>query len=270
MGSHLVDALVDREDDVFVFDTKLSGDNENDRASYFDFPLDRTWVELLQGVSVVFHCAAIGRTPWAIQDPVLCWETNTMASVKLLEACRMANVPRVVLSSSNIVYAADTPYKASKLAMEEAAKVYHELYGLSVVCLRYANTYGPRQREDGIGPNVFPALRKSLREEGFIRITGNGEQSRDFIHVSDVVRANLLAVAQDVSGVYDICTGKNTSMLEIARMLKATLRHVPEREGDVKHIRQDPLPAVEQLGFVSTVKLEDGIWDCFEREQVAA
>jgi UDP-glucose 4-epimerase len=269
IGSHIVDALVERGDEVFVFDMEVSGDNENPGASYFKFALDRTWTELLQGVSAVFHCAAIARTPWCIEDPVLAWETNTLGSVRLLEACRKAQVPRVVLSSSNVVYNPGNPYAASKTAMEEAAAVYTKLYDLSTVCLRYANTYGPRQREDGIGPNVFPALRKSLREDGFIRISGNGEQSRQFIHVSDVVRANLLAAVQDVTGNFDICTGTNTSMLEIARMLKAPIQHVPEREGDIKHIRQDPVPAIEQLGFVSTVKLYDGIWDCFDREKVA-
>jgi UDP-glucose 4-epimerase len=256
IGSHLVDALNERGDDVTVVDSANDGKN---------ILHGELWQ--LYEADVVFHTAAIARTPWAIADPELCWNTNLMGSVRVLEAARQGGVKRVVLSSSNIVYAAETPYKASKLAMEEAAKVYTELYGLSTICLRYANTYGPRQREDGIGPNVFASLRKSLREKGYIEITGDGEQSRDFIHVSDVVYANLLAAESDATGPLDICTGVNFSMNEIAKLIGADVHYLPEREGDIKHIRQGPSEAWEKLGFRAEVKLEDGIWDSFPEQK---
>jgi UDP-glucose 4-epimerase len=261
IGSHLVDALVGRGDEVMVLDCATEG-NENPGAKYGTIGLgDVDFGE----TDVIFHCAAVGRTPWAIADPMLCWETNLMASVQLLEAARKAKVKRVVLSSSNIVYAAETPYKASKLAMEHAARVYTELYGLSTICLRYANTYGTRQSEDGIGPNVFASLRKSLREKGHVEITGDGEQSRDFIHVSDVVRANLIAAESAVTGEFDICTGRNISMNEIAQILNVDVRYTEEREGDIKHIRQDPLSAYEALDFLPRLTLEEGIWDSFPK-----
>lgn len=269
MGSHLVDALVERGDEVMVFDNGSSGDNENPAVDYFD--VDLGWHRVaFDEFDAVFHTAAIGRTPHAIADPVECWQTNLMGSVRILEACREAEVPRVVLSSSNIVYAAETPYKASKLAMEDAARVYTELYGLSTICLRYSNVYGPRQREDGIGPNAFASMRKSLREKGYVEITGDGEQSRGWIHVSDVVRANLLAAESKVTGHLDIATGVNHSMNAVARLIDAPVKYLPEREGDIKHIRQGSFEALRKLGFKARVQLEDGIWDSFERPQVAA
>jgi UDP-glucose 4-epimerase len=270
IGSHLVDALVERGDEVDVVDNCSSGENENPGASYVDLGIHQISGGFYRDFDAVFHTAAIGRTPWAVADPVRCWETNLLASVRLLEGCRQAEVPRVVLSSSNIVYAAETPYKASKLAMEEAAKVYTELYGLSTICLRYSNVYGKRQREDGIGPNAFASMRKSLREKGYVEITGDGEQGRDWTHVSDVVEANLLAAESEVTGTYDITSGCHYSMNDIVRLLDCPVRYVPEREGDIKEIRQDPTPAAFELGFAAKVALEDGIWDCFERSAVGS
>ena len=261
IGSHLVDALIERGDEVGVLDNGVSGDNVNPDAEYLVWDLRDA--PNLTGYEAIFHTAAIGRTPWAIADPILCWQTNLMASVKLLEAAKRDEVKRVVLSSSNIVYAAETPYKASKLAMEHAAKVYADLYELPTICLRYANVYGSRQREDGIGPNVFASLRKTLAEKGHVEITGDGNQSRDFIHVSDVVKANLLAAQSETTGEYDICTGINWSMNQIAGLLQAKVVHIGERRGDIRHIRQDPVPASQDLGFVASVKLEDGITDSF-------
>jgi UDP-glucose 4-epimerase len=180
----------------------------------------------------------------------------------VLEAARRKGVGRVVLSSSNIVYAAETPYKHSKLAMEALAHTYTELYGLSTICLRYSNVYGPGQREDGPGPNVFAAFRKSLREDGRITITGDGEQSRDFTHVSDIARANLLASRSDYTGTLDLCTGRNVSMNYVAKELfKAPVVYVGDRKGDIKHIIQKPDAAKAKLGWEATVTLEDGIKD---------
>lgn len=264
IGGHLVDALVERGDEVIVLDNGSSGDNSNDLAAYFPDDLTAPFLPVwVPEVDCIFHTAAIGRTPAAIADPVKCWDTNLMASVRLLEAARRAEVPRVVLSSSNIVYAAETPYKQSKLAMEGAARVYHDLYGLSTICLRYANTYGPRQREDGIGPNIFASFRKSLREKGCIEVTGDGEQSRQFIHVSDVVKANLLAAESKATGEYDITTGRSHSLNQIAKILDREVVYTEEREGDVRHIPQSPDRAAQVLGFSAQVPLEKGIWDSF-------
>ncbi len=265
IGSHVVDALVAAGHGVLVLDNRLSGDNENPGATYVDADIRK--LEAIEshfaGRDGVFHLAAIARTPWCVDDPILAYETNVMGSVNVLEAARKQGVKRVVLSSSNIVYAAETPYKQSKLAMEAIANVYAELYGLSNVCLRYSNVYGKRQREDGPSPNVFAAFRKSLREQGHVNITGDGEQTRDFTHVTDIARANLLAMESDYQGpALDVCTGRNVSMNYVVKELfKAPVVYIDERRGDIKHIVQDPKPVTTVLNWKPTVELEAGIKD---------
>ncbi|HTR18385.1 MAG TPA: NAD-dependent epimerase/dehydratase family protein [Candidatus Paceibacterota bacterium] len=265
IGSHIVDALLKDGHGVTVIDNGLCGDNKNAGATYVTADIRR--IEDIEkhfdGVDGAFCTAAIARTPWCIEDPVLCYETNVLGSLNVLEAARRKGVKRVVLSSSNIVYAAETPYKQSKLAMEAIAAVYASLYGLSNVCLRYSNVYGTRQREDGPSPNVFASFRKTLRETGHITLTGDGEQSRDFTHVSDVARANLLAMKSTYNGEpIDVCTGRNVTMNYVAKELfKAPIEYIGDRKGDIKHIIQKPERAGELLGWKPTVALEEGVKD---------
>ncbi len=264
IGSHMVDLLVEKGHTVTVIDNGLSGDNKNDMASYIDADIRRfSDIEKhFSGIDGVFHMAAIARTPWCIEDPILCYETNMMGSVNVLEAARKNNVKKVILSSSNIVYAADTPYKHSKLNMESVGLVYNSLYNFPNVCLRYSNVYGKRQREDGVSPNVFASFRKAFREKGFIEITGDGEQSRDFTHVSDITRANLLAMESDYTGVLDVCTGRNVTMNYVAsELFKAPVKHIGERVGDIKHIIQKPNDIEKILSWKAMVTLEEGIKD---------
>lgn len=275
IGSHIVDALDEVGVSVTVLDNGLSGANENPGADYgedadendirFSFDVDQAfhWSE----PDVVFHCAAIARTPWCIEDPVLCYETNVMGTLNVLEAARRemtvnGRAVRVVLSSSNITLAAPTPYWASKRALEDMVEVYSKLYGVSVMALRYSNVYGERQSEEGLSPNVFAAFRKAKRETGRITLTGDGEQTRDFTHVTDIVRGNLLAGNSKWCGVLDLCTGRNVTMNYVARELFGSdVEYIDERVGDVKHIVQDPGRAKEILGWVPIIRLEDGIKD---------
>jgi UDP-glucose 4-epimerase len=266
IGSHMVDLLVEQNGaEVVVIDNGLSGENHNDKAQYINADIRRfdDIAEYFKGVDVVFHFAAIARTPWCVEDPILCYETNVLGPVNVMEAARKNGVKRVVLSSSNIVYAGETPYKHSKLGMEAIASVYATpLYNLSTVCLRYSNVYGKRQREDGVAPNVFAAFRKAFRENGEVTVTGDGEQSRDFTHVSDIVRANFLASQVSYNGNIDLCTGKNVTMNYVVKELfKAPVRYIEERKGDIKHIIQSPANAKEILGWEAKVALEDGIKD---------
>lgn len=262
IGSHLVDKLVENFD-VFVIDNGLSGSNVNPKATYYDADIRslENILDRFKDIDCVFHMAAIPRTVWCIDDPVLCYETNVLGSLNVLQAALKNNVKRVVLTSSNIVYAADTPYKASKLAMEEIAKVYSSLYSLSTVCLRNSNVYGTRQREDGIGPNCFASIKKSIKENGYIEITGDGEQTRDFTHVSDIIQANILAMDSDITGNIDLCTGRNVSLNYVASLFKAPIKYIPDRRGDIKHIIQNNTESQNLLGWKAEVSLEEGIKD---------
>jgi len=268
IGSHLVDALLNEGCEVLVVDNLTSGYREQVdlRAEFeqMDIAAPAQFARLVHDRKPdgIFHCAALARTPWCIEDPLLTLHNNVTGTVSVLDAARRAEIKRVVLSSSNVVYAAETPYKASKLSGERWAKAYVDSYGMSVVSLRYSNVYGPRQSEEGPSPNVFAALRKSAREKGFVEITGDGEQTRDFTHVYDIVRGQMLAMCAAYCGALDLCTGKNYSLNDVAKFFKVPVHYLPERPGDIKHIIQNPEPAFRLLGWSATIPLPLGIKDC--------
>lgn len=265
IGSHLVDSLLNAGHDVIILDNLLSGfeKNVNPKATLHlcDIRTLSTFIQYFEGVDGVFHLAAIARTPWCVEDPVLAYETNVMGTLNVLEAARKNNVRRVVMTSSNVVYAFWTPYRSSKEALEQLAKVYTDMYGLLVVCLRNSNVYGTRQSELGPSPNVFSALRKSKKEKGYVMISGDGTQSRDFTHVSDIVSGHIAAMNTTITGVYDLCTGTNYTLNDVAAYFDCEVRYGPERPGDVKHIFQDPTPAFEKLGWKAKITLEQGMKD---------
>lgn len=266
IGSHMVDRLIADGHEVVAFDSLLTGDqgNVNPNAQFLlgDVRSIDQLCAAAKDVDGIFHFAAIARTPWTIEDPILAMETNVMGTTNVLEAARRLKIKRVVLSSSCVVYAAETPYKASKMAGELIATAYTEMFGMSILSFRYSNVYGPRQSEEGPSPNVFAALRKTKRETGGkVHITGDGEQTRAYTHVSDIVEGNWLAMNSDAIGVLDLTTGVYTSMNEVAKLFNAEIVYIPERKGDVKHIKQDSTSAKRILGWEAKVKIEDGIKD---------
>jgi UDP-glucose 4-epimerase len=264
IGSHLVDELVRQGHDVTIIDNLLSGHHVNPGARLVKGDVRNLdgIASFCQGADGIFHLAAIARTPWCIDDPILAYETNVMGTLNVLEAARRLDIKRVVLSSSNVEGSASTPYRTSKAALESLADMYADLYGISTVSLRYASVYGTRQSELGPSPNVFAAFRKSKRESGHVVIFGDGEQTRDFTHVSDVVRGNILAMNDEkCGGVLDICTGHTTSLNDASSHFKCDVWHEPERIGDVKHATQDPTDARLKLGFVAAIRIDEGIHD---------
>jgi UDP-glucose 4-epimerase len=267
IGSHLVDKLITLGHDVIILDNLLSGSerNINKKAKFFNCDIRQlaNIIEYFKDLDGVFHLAAIARTPWCIENPILAYETNVIGTLNVLEASRQNNIKRVVMTSSNVVYAFFTPYRSSKEALENLGKVYNNMYGLSVVCLRNSNVYGSRQSELGPSPNVFSALRKTKKEKNYIEITGDGSQSRDFTHVSDIVEGHICAMNTDVIGEFDLCTGINHSLNEIASFFDCDVKYIPERSGDIKHIYQDPTPALENLKWKAKVTLEEGMKDFF-------
>ena len=130
--------------------------------------------------------------------------------------------------------------------------------------MRYSNVYGPRQSEDGPSPNVFASLRKSKRELGKLIITGDGEQTRNYTHVSDIVLGNLLAMFNDYCGVLDLCTGVSISLNQVSKYFNCPVEYIDERPGDVKHIIQNPNEAFRVLSWKFEKSLENGIIDVLE------
>jgi UDP-glucose 4-epimerase len=270
IGSHLVDKLIEQNHKVIILDNLLSGSekNINTKAQFINCDIRKieNIVKYFSDIDGVFHLAAIARTPWCIENPILAYETNVMGTLNVLESARLAGIKRVVMTSSNVVYAFNTPYRSSKEALESLAKVYTDMYGLSVICLRNSNVYGTRQSELGPSPNVFSALRKSKRENGYLLITGDGEQTRNYTHVSDIVNGHIMAMNTNVLGVYDLCTGINITLNTIAKFFDCPIKYIDERPGDVKHIYQDPNPAFEALGWKAKITIEEGMEDFFSDE----
>lgn len=269
IGSHLVDKLIFNNHEVVIIDNLLSGykKNINNKAIFYELDINEKNLSIIfneNNFDGVFHLAAIARTPWCIDNPILAYNTNVMGTLYILECCRKFNVRRVVLTSSNVIYAFWTPYRSSKEALESLARVYIDMYGLSVVCLRNSNVYGQRQSNEGPSPNVFAALRKSKKEKGYLTITGDGEQSRDFTHVYDIVDGHIKAMNCNATGNIDLCTGVNTTLNKVANYFESDIIYIDERSGDMKHIYQDPKESYEKLGWKSTINLDDGMKDFFK------
>jgi UDP-glucose 4-epimerase len=265
IGSHLVDRLRALGHEVSILDDLSSAAVPIPASNLFRPVLvEGEWTESREDYSYewIFHLAAVSRTPWAIKNPVRCNRVNVQGSLTVMKFARLTKA-RLVLASSNIVYGSPNPYKASKIAMEQYAEAYRDLYGLNVITLRYSNVYGPRMRWDD--PICLAAMRRSAREKGYIELTGDGTQSRDFTHVQDIVNGTIKAAESDYIGdPIDLCTGQTFSMEEMALCFGVPIHYVPDRPGDTKHIVQDPEPARDILKWVSTIDVEDGIADVID------
>ena len=234
----------------------------------------------MSGVHLVLHQAALVSVPLSIDNPLSCYETNVQGTLNLLSAALQNGVDRIVLASSSAVYGQSdrpvaedgpkaplSPYAASKLAMEEAALLFHRIYGLPTICLRYFNVYGPRQRPDSPYAAVIPAFIQSMLAGKPPVIFGDGNQRRDFVHVADVVRANLLAAESDsaVGQVLNISGGGAVTINELAEILHRIIPdapppvHAPPREGDIYFSEAVLDRADRTLGYRPAVGLEEGL-----------
>ncbi len=287
IGSNLADALLRAGHEVRIIDDLATGRVENlpGDAAFFEGSI--TDLELLDqaidGVEVVFHQAALGSVARSVDDPLTSDDANTHGTLAVLHAAHRAGVRRVITASSSSVYGgADvrptpestplnprSPYAVTKLVGEHYARVFHELYGLETVALRYFNVYGPRQRPDSQYAAVIPLFIDALRAGRSPQVHGDGRQSRDFAFVEDVVRANVLAAsapAERCSGrAFNIAGGKEQSLLDLLAILRDLLdrdvaaTHVDPRPGDVRHSYADLSAARDALGYVPEISLAEGL-----------
>ena len=267
IGGHLVRKLVELGHEVIVVDLDSEKFDRLPTVGCFEIDIcDPVMHELVRyfkeqpgSLDVIFHLAAVSRTVPAMENPVRCIETNVLGTCNVLEAARQYNVPRVVVSSSNVVYAGATPYRDSKRAVDEMVNTYIQLYDQPVIGLRYSNVYGPGIPKGD--PAVFAMLRDSHCEHGYATVTGDGTQTRDFTHVSDIVEGNLKAWQSNYRGTLDLCTGVQTSINNACAMLKIPVKYIDPRPGDIQAMVQDRDPALTHLGWKSTITIEDGISD---------
>lgn len=285
IGSNISRLLLDSGHEVVIYDNLSSGYRRNLetlKESVF-VQGDVRDAELLQktmvGVDTVFHLAASVGNVRSIEHPIEDSEINVIGTLNVLEAARQNNVRKIVYSSSAGIFGElkhlpiredhpvepDSPYGASKLAAEKHCLAYAKLYDIEAVCLRYFNVFGINQRYDAYG-NVIPIFAHQMLRQEKLTIFGDGEQTRDFVNVKDVARANLKAAStQGLSGAFNIASGTTITINRLVELMgeageiTAAVQHGPPRKGDVRHSRADITAAREAFGFAPTVELADGL-----------
>jgi UDP-glucose 4-epimerase len=288
IGSALARALVARGDDVLVLDNFSSGKRENLKdvstglavveGDILDASvLDRAFA----GADVVFHEAAIPSVPRSLAAPLASHNANATGTLNVLEAARRCQVRRVVYAGSSSAYgeppslpvvesmapAPLSPYAASKLAGEHYCRVYARVFGVQAVILRYFNVFGPRQDPNSQYAAVIPRFITAALQRQPATVFGDGEQSRDFCFIDNVVEANLRAADADgVSGkIFNIACGTGTSLNRVLALLGESLarpiaaRHEPARAGDVRHSLADIAQAKAMLGYTAAVDFPTGL-----------
>ena len=286
IGSNLVKRLLGLKYEVTVLDDLSSGFRKNLRADprltlvEGDVRDGKAVRRAIEGAASVFHLAASVGNKRSIDDPFHDAEVNVLGTLNVLEEVRRAGAGRLVVSSSAGIFGElktlpiredhpvepDTPYGSTKLCAEKLSLAFAKLYGFGVVCLRYFNVYGPNQRFDAYG-NVIPIFVFKLLRGEPLTIFGDGEQTRDFINVRDVVQANLKGAAADgVTGAFNIGSGTRISINDLVRRIvaasgrrAATVGHGPPRAGDVRDSLADIGTARSRLGFEPAVGLDEGL-----------
>lgn len=284
IGSNLTDKLVQAGHKVAVLDDLSSGYMENvnahARVIVGDVRDASTVRAAVGGCAAIFHLAASVGNVRSIENPIEDATVNVLGTLNVLEAARTANVQKVIFSSSAATFGElkalpigedhpqdpDSPYGVSKLAAEKACCVYNKLYGMQNVCLRYFNVFGPRQRFDAYG-NVIPIFGELGLAGRQLTVYGDGDQTRDFVHVGDVVDANVAAAGLSEGGVFNIGSGERHSVNELiaflGELVPGGVRVVsaPARAGEVRDSVANIAAARERLAYSPDTDLRGNLGD---------
>lgn len=250
IGSHLVEYLVALGHDVHVIDNLVAGKREyvHPKASLYvvDIRNQDALLPIFEGADTIFHLAALPSVPYSIENPVETHEVNALGTLKVIVAARDTGVRRIVYSSSSAVYGDQevvpiyenalcepkSPYGLQKLESEHYLRLASELYGLETVSLRYFNLYGPRQSASGPYASVVARFIDQCASGEPLTVVGEGKQTRDFVHVLDVVSANIRAMDNPLVGngeVVNIGGGKSYSVLDVANIVGGEITYLPPR-----------------------------------------
>lgn len=292
IGSHLTDALLEHgAARVIVIDNLLTGSIENIKHHFGNDAFTFAQADINDAntiaahfikADVLFHQAALGSVPRSVENPPATDINNVHGFVNVLHLCRLNKVKKVVFASSSSVYGDDqhlpkkedmigkplSPYAVSKRADEMYGRVFADLYGMSVTGLRYFNVFGPRQNPKGPYAAVIPLFIDHLLKNERPKIFGNGEQSRDFTYVSNIVYANLLAAFNDTApgfDVYNIGCGGSTAVNTLFSIIKSITAgqseamYEPERPGDIRDSSACISKASKALGYTPSKDVEDGL-----------
>ena len=290
IGSHLVERLLANGGRVRILDNFSTGARTNlPFAPKFRRQLEVIRADIrnlsalqraARGARVIYHQAAMRSVPRSVKDPLGANDNNVTGTLHVLEAARRCKVPRVVYASSSSVYgdrpelpkredqppAPISPYAVSKAAGEQYARVWTQLYGVETVGLRYFNVFGPRQDPASEYAAVIPRFILWALHGTPLEVHGDGEQSRDFTYIDNVVDANLAAASAPAAAgeAFNVGCGNRVSLLEIIGRLEKILghpvarRHTPARAGDVPHTQADVSKAEKLMGYVPQVDFDEG------------
>lgn len=277
IGGHIARAL-SADNDVTVLDIAPAGAPEGTTVIDGDVRDEAVVDDAVARTDVVFHEAALVSVAESVERPTESHAINATGTLNILEAARKHDA-RVVFASSAAIYGhpesvpvAEThpkdptsPYGLDKLAGDQYMRLYNDLYGLETVALRYFNVYGPGQTGGDYAGVIDVFSRQAERGEP-ITVHGEGDQTRDFVHIDDVVQANLLAAETDAVGeAFNVGTGESVTIRELAELIRdavgsdSEIVHIEPREGDIDHSRADIARPREKLGFEPTVELADGL-----------
>ncbi len=288
IGSALVHRLVEAGETVRVVDNFSTGFKRNladvlARIELMEADLVKPSVaeDAVKGVEFVLHQAAIPSVQYSIDSPLDSHYSNVVGTLNLLVAARKSAVKRFVYASSCAVYGDSevlpkgetmpenpiSPYALGKLMGEKYCEIFHNMHGLATVCLRYFNVFGPRQDPDSPYSAVISRFIRAALNRDCPVVFGDGEQSRDFVHVDNVVNANLLACASESAAgmVFNIGTGERHSLNALLSALASALgedlkaRYEPARAGDIRHSGADITKAQQFLGYEPGVKFNEGL-----------
>ena len=265
IGSHIADELME-DNHITIIDNLSTGNiknlknPENDNLKIVKEDIRNSNLkELTTDIDYIFHLAAMASVPLSVENPIECNDVNVNATVELLKAAADNGVEKIVFSSSSAVYGENrnmplketeplmptSPYAASKASCELYLKSFHDSYGLNYTALRYFNVFGPKQDKNSQYAAVIPNFISALLEGKQAIIYGDGEQTRDFVYVGDIVRANIAACKSDFNGVVNVASGEKLTINRLYEIVKDTLGsdlepdYQPERLGDIKHSLAD-------------------------------
>jgi len=285
IGSNLVKKLIQQGDEVIVIDNLLSGYRKNlllfSEIKFIEGDIRNAELinNILKDVEVVYHIAASVGNKRSIDHPFLDADINVMGTLNILESSRQHKVKKIIISSSAGIFGElktlpiqenhpiepRTPYTCSKLYAEKIALSYAELYGIDVVCLRYFNVYGPQQRFDAYG-NVIPIFAFKMLKNETLHVYGDGEQTRDFVNVNDVVQANIKAACTPgLTGAFNIASGVQVTINQLIHELikvskiNPTIKYEKPRPGDVRDSLADISAARLAFNYHPTITLVDGL-----------
>ncbi|HLX36401.1 MAG TPA: NAD-dependent epimerase/dehydratase family protein [Candidatus Binataceae bacterium] len=286
IGSNLVDELLARGHTVRVIDNFATGKRAqlNPRADLIEADIrDGAGIQrAFAGVNCIFHVAALPRIPLSIAQPVETHMTNVVGTLNVLIAARDAKVRRVIYSGSSSVYGDQAtmplvetmapnpinPYALQKYVGEQYVRMFHHLFAMETLTLRYFNVYGPRMTSEGAYVTVISAFLAARKRGEALTIHGNGEQTRDFTHVSDIVAANILAMDAKVADgrAINVGAGHNVSINRIAELIGGPRVYAPPRAGDMRDTLADTREASRILGWGPRVSVEEGVQQLLSAE----